>query len=344
MIRAQFKCKKCRVRRVAAALLLAAVTFGSGVAASAETVHLAKQYGVGYLPFMVIRHYHLIQKYAAEEGVHNLKTTWDTFGGGATMNAALLSGSLDFASGGVGPLLKIWDKTKGLNDVHGVSAICSMPNLLNTTNPRIRSLSDISDKDRISVPAVKVSLQAITLEMAAAKQWGMKHYDQLDHLTVSLKHPDALAQLLSGHGEIDIDFTSPPFYEKELEDKDVHTILSSYDVLGGKSTFVALWASETYHEHHPRVYKAVLKALRVADKYIHAHPHKAASIYIEEAHSKLPKSLIDSILADPKIEFTTTPKNIMKYARFMHETGTIDHLPKSWKEVFFKNVWNEHGS
>lgn len=343
MVHSAFRCKK-GLRRLGAAMLLGAVALGGSAAASAETVHFAKQYGVAYLPLLVMRHDHLMQEYAKKEGVSDLKVTWDTFGGGATMNAALLSGSLDFATGGVAPLLKIWDKTKGLNDVHGVAAICSMPNILNTTNPHIHSLADITDKDRISVPAVKVSLQAITLEMAAAKEWGAKHYNKLDHLTVSLKHPDALAQLLSGHGEIDIDFTSPPFYEEELEHKNVHTILSSYGVLGGKSTFVVLWASERYRERHPRVYKAVFEALRAADRYIDAHPHKAAAIYIEEVHSKLPQSLIYSIITDPKIEFTTTPKNIMKYARFMYKTGSIDHLPKSWKQVFFKNVWNERGS
>ena len=330
--------------RLAKPLLLGALALGTSVSASAMTVRFAQEYGVGYLPLMVMRHNGLIQKYAKQEGIDNVKVTWATFGGGAAMNAALLSGSLDFASGGVGPLLKIWDKTKGLNNVHGVGALNSMPNLLNTTNPKVHKLTDLTDKDRISVPAVKVSIQAITLEMAAAKQWGMKHYDKLDHLTVSMKHPDAMAALLSGRGEVDVDFTSPPYFEKELQDPKVHTILSSYDVLGGKSSFNMLWTSATYHKKHPKMYKAVFEALQAADKYIKAHPHKAAEIYIKEANSKLPKSLIYSIITDPKIEFTTTPKNIMKYAKFMKETGSIDHLPSSWKRVFFKNVWNENGS
>ena len=332
------------VRRLAISALIGAAAVATCASASAETVRFAQEYGVGYLPLMVMRHNHLIQKYAKKEGIDHVKVTWATFGGGAAMNAALLSGSLDFASGGVGPLLKIWDKTQGLNNVHGVAALNSMPNLLNTTNPKIKNLGDITNKDRIAVPAVKVSIQAITLEMAAAKKWGMKHYDKLDHLTVSMKHPDAMAALLSGRGEIDIDFTSPPYFERELQDSKVHTILSSYDVLGGKSTFNTLWTSKTYYTHHPKMYKAVFEALQAADRYIKANPHKAAKIYLEEANSKLPEKLIYGIVTDPKIEFTTTPKNIMKYARFMKKTGSIDHQPTSWKQVFFKNVWNEPGS
>lgn len=342
MVQRQTRQKKGLVRP--AALLLGALALGTSIAASAVTVRFAQQYGVGYLPLMVMRHNNLIQKYAKQEGIDNVKVTWATFGGGAAMNAALLSGSLDFASGGVGPLLKIWDKTQGLNNVHGVAALNSMPNLLNTTNPHVHKLADLSGKDRIAVPAVKVSIQAITLQMAAAQKWGEQHYDKLDHLTVSMKHPDAMAALLSGRGEIDVDFTSPPYFEKELQDPKVHTILSSYDVLGGKSTFNTLWTSETYHKQHPKMYKAVFEALRAADKYIAAHPHKAAKIYIKEANSKLPESLIYKIIKDPRIEFTTTPKNIMKYARFMHQTGSINHMPSTWKEVFFKNVWSENGS
>lgn len=327
-----------------AALFIGAIGLCTAAAASAETVRFAQQYGVGYLPLMVMRHDHLIQKYGKQEGIDNVKVTWATFGGGAAMNAALLSGSLDFASGGVGPLLKIWDKTKGLNNVHGVAALNSLPNLLNTSNPKVHKLTDLSDKDRIGLPAVKVSIQAVTLQMAAAKQWGEKHYAKLDHLTVSMKHPDAMAALLSGGGVIDCDFTAPPYSQEELQHSNIHTILSSYDVLGGKSTFNALWASQTYYKQHPKMYKAVYEALQEADKYIAAHPHQAAKIYIDEAHSKLPASLIYKIITDPQDEFTTTPKNIMKYARFMHQTGSINRLPKSWKDVFFPNVRNQPGS
>ncbi|OBS10844.1 ABC-type nitrate/sulfonate/bicarbonate transport system, periplasmic component [Acidihalobacter prosperus] len=333
-----------RAVRLGAAFLAGAIALGLSGASGAETVRFAQQYGVGYLPLMVMRHNHLIQKYAAQSGIHDVKITWSTFGGGAAMNAALLSGNLDFASGGVGPLLKIWDKTQGIYDVHGVAALNSLPNLLNTTNPNVHSIADFTDKDRIALPAVKVSIQAITLQMAAAKEWGDKHYDKLDHLTVSMKHPDAMAALLSGGGQIDAHFTSPPYSVEELADPKVHTVLSSYQVLGGKSTFNTLWASAKYRKEHPKMFDAVFKALQAADRFIKAHPEEAAQIYIEEAHSKLPKKLIVSIITNPENEFTTTPKNIMKYADFMYKTGSIKHLPKSWKDVFFKNVWNEPGS
>lgn len=332
--------RRCWTSAVVGGMLLA----GTAGVASAETLHFAQEYGVGYLPLMVLRHNNLVQKFAKQEGIDNIKLVWSTFGGGSAMNAALLSGSLDFASGGVGPLLKMWSATRGSTDVHGVGALNSMPNLLNTTNPKLHSIADLTNKDRIALPAVKVSIQAVTLEMAAAERWGKKSFAKLDHLTVSMKHPDAMAALIGGGGVIDCDFTAPPYSEEELENPKVHTILNSYDVLGGKSTFNALWTTKNFHDKHPKLYKAVFEALQAADSFIKAHPDQAAEIYIEEQHSKLPESLIEKIIKDPQVEFTTTPKNVMKYAKFMYETGSIKHMPKTWKSIFFPSVWPEQGS
>ncbi|MEI7571291.1 MAG: ABC transporter substrate-binding protein, partial [Alcaligenaceae bacterium] len=66
---------------------------------------------------------------------------------------------------------------------------------------------------------LKVSLQALALQMAAAKKWGMQNYDKLDSLTVSMKHPDAMATLLSPSSEVTAHFAAPPYMFQELEDK-----------------------------------------------------------------------------------------------------------------------------
>ena len=50
------------------------------------------------------------------------------------------------------------------------------------------------------------------------------------------------------------------------------------------------------------------------------------------------------MLNDPSIEFTTTPKNSMKYAEFMQRVGMVKIKPASWKELYFPNVHNLPGS
>ena len=102
-------------------------------------------------------------------------------------------------------------------EVKAASGFNFLPLQLNTRNPNIKSIRDLTDKDKIALPAVKVSMQAIILQMAAAQAFGEANYTKLDGLTVSMAHPDAMAALLSGAGEINNHFTSPPFMQKELE-------------------------------------------------------------------------------------------------------------------------------
>jgi NitT/TauT family transport system substrate-binding protein len=50
------------------------------------------------------------------------------------------------------------------------------------------------------------------------------------------------------------------------------------------------------------------------------------------------------VLEDPDIEFTTTPRNVVKYAAFMHSIGSIGTLPQSWQELFFAEIHGAPGS
>src|SRR5438045_529244 len=179
--------------------------------AEPAALSVAKEYGIGYLPYMIMEHEKLVEKHAAALGVPPLSVTWQTFGGSGLMQGAMLSGRLDFASSGVPWFLTMWDKLGG--QVKSPGALDSMPQYLNTRNPAVKSLKDFSDKDRIAVPAVKSSVQAITLQMAAAGAFGMDNAAKLDPLTVSVSHPDAMAALLSGISEIDAHFASPPFQD-----------------------------------------------------------------------------------------------------------------------------------
>ena len=97
-----------RVAHVPLFALAAAVA--RAVAEMAE-INVAQQYGIGYLPLMVMEEQKLIEKHAKAAGV-DVKVNWAKFAGGNVMNDALLSNSLQFASGGVGPLITIWAKTR----------------------------------------------------------------------------------------------------------------------------------------------------------------------------------------------------------------------------------------
>lgn len=283
--------------------------------AAQTQVSIAKQFGLAFLPLIVMQQQHLVEKAAAKNGLGDVKVRWVTLGGGANANDALLSGSLDFVSGGAAPLIKIWSATQGT--VKGVASVSAMPFTLTSIDPKVKSIQDFSAADRIALPAVKVSLQAITLQMAAARAFGKEHYDKLDRWTVSMNNPDALIAMTAGHSGVTAHFSGPPFPEQELQDPKVHEVLNSYDVLGGPGMLVGLYTTAKFHQQHPRLYKSVLDALTEADRIIDANKHAAAQTYLDATKSKLPEAMIEKIITDPRVEFSLIPRNTMKYADFM---------------------------
>jgi NitT/TauT family transport system substrate-binding protein len=318
------------------------ISISSPATAEVKEVRLAKQYGLGYLPLIIMEEQHLIEKHAKAAGLGDIKVNWATLGGGGAMNDALLSNSVDYISSGVAPLVVLWAKSNGA--VKGVSALISTPNYLNTNNPAVKTIRDFTDKDRIALPTAKVSIQAIILQMAAAKEFGQENYARLDKLTVSMKHPDAMAALLSGKSEVTGHLTSPPFMFQELDDKRVRTVLNSYDVLGGPHTFNVITTTKAFHDTNPRTYAAVFAALEEAVAFINRNKKAAAEIY--QKASKTRESLDDLVkeVSQPSLAYTTTPLKITKFTDFMYRTGTIKTKPGSWKDLFFPNVHGKQGS
>lgn len=314
-----------------------------GAHAEMSEIKVAQQYGISYLPLMIMEEQKLIEKYAKANGV-DVSVGWAKFAGGNVMNDALLSDSLQFASGGVGPLVTLWAKTRGNLDVKAVSAINSMPLYLNTRNPAVKSIKDFTDKDKIALPAVKVSIQAVTLQMAAEKAFGEGQQNKLDHLTVTMSHPDAQLALLSGQSEITAHFGSPPFQYQQLKNPAIHTVLNSYDVLGGPVTFNVVWTTSKFKSENPKLYDAFVKALDEATALINKDKHWAAEAYLRMSKDKASLQEIEDMLNDPAIVFTTTPQNVMKYVDFMAKIGSIKTRPVSWKDLFFPNVYNLPGS
>lgn len=329
---------------LAAAAALALALHAPGAMAEVGEVKVAQQYGISYLPLMYMQHMNLIEKHAKAAGLADLKVAWMQFAGGNVMNDAILSGSLHFASGGVGPLVTLWAKTKGTIDVKGVTAMNLMPLYLNTRNPNVKSIKDFTAKDKIALPAVKVSIQAVTLQMAAAKAFGEDKADALDKFTVSMKHPDGMAALLSDASEITGHFTSPPFQYQELENPKVHRLLSSYDVLGGPATFNTVWTTSKFRAENPKAYGAFVKAFGEAVDLINKDKNAAADNYIAWAKYKGKKELLLKILNDPDVTFTMTPANTTKYSDFLYKLGRIKHKPASWKDMFFPEVHGLKGS
>jgi NitT/TauT family transport system substrate-binding protein len=300
---------------------------------------------MGYLQFNMMQHHKLLEKHAKEAGIPEVKVTWATFNGPNAMNDALLSGSVDIVSGGVPGLLTLWARTKGTPlAVKGITAFSSQPILLNSREPRIKSITDFTDQDKIALPAVKVSLQAMLLQMAAAKQWGATNYAKLDPLTVSMTPPDATIALLSGSAGVGSVFSVPPFQAQQLDDKAIHTVLNSYDVFGGPHTFTVAWTSSQFRDKNPQLFKSLVKAFAEATDMLNKDLKSAAQYWADDVKSKLPVEKVAQIASGSQVKWTMTPQNSMKFADFMHSVGTIKEKPADWKELFFPEIHGLPGS
>jgi len=324
-------------RHLLSVLLLLAVL--PPAAAESPEVNVAQQYGVSFLPLMVMERDKLVEKHAKAAGLGEVKLNWVKVAGPSVMNDGVVSGALQFIAVGAPSLITLWDKTKDSVGVKGVSAMTTYPLYLNVRNPNVKSIKDFSDKDKIAVPSIKVSTQAILLQMEAAKAFGDANYARLDPLTVGLSHPDGLLAIISNTGGVDAHFTSSPFHEQEMKIPGIRLLMTSYDILGGPATAVVIAASTRYREANPKTYKAFFDALTEAIDTINKDKRAAAKVYLEQA--KDTKNSVDDIYAmisASDYAYTLTPQKVYKTAEFMSKIGTIKSKPASWKDLFFPEV------
>jgi NitT/TauT family transport system substrate-binding protein len=307
-------------------------------------VNVAQQYGVSFLPLMVMERDKLVEKHAKAAGLSDVKVNWVKVAGPSVMNDGVISGAIQFIAVGAPSLITLWDKTQSNVQVKGVSAMTTYPLYLNVRNPNIKSIRDFSDKDKIAVPSIKVSTQAIMLQMAAAKEFGDANYARLDPWTVGLSHPDGLLAITNNSGGVDAHFTSSPFHEQEMKIPGIRTLTTNYEILGGPATAVVIGASTKYRDANPKSYKAFYDALKEAIDSINKDKRAAAKVYLEQAKDS--KNTVDDIygmISAADYAYTLTPQKAGKTAEFMYKIGAIKTKPSSWKDFFFPEVQNLPG-
>ncbi|EHD21108.1 MULTISPECIES: ABC transporter substrate-binding protein [Brenneria] len=326
------------VSLLASALALPTQAYAEG------QLRIAQQFGIVYLLLNVAQDKQLIEKHAKADGLE-VKVDYLQLSGGAAVNDALLSGSVDIAGAGIGPLFTLWDRTKNRQNVRAVLATGQFPYYLISTNPNVKSIADFTDKDRIAVPAVGVSVQSRYLQQASAKLWGDKEFNRLDKLQVALPHPDATAAIISAGTEITAHFGNAPFQEQELAgNPNAHIVLNSYDVQGGPTSPVVLYTTEKFRKENPRTYRVFVNALAEAAEFADQNPEEAADAFIRITKSKIDRKLLLDILKSPESKFSITPQNTLQLGQFLHRVGAIKNKPESVKDYFFDDPHVASGS
>ena len=330
------------LRRLIVLVAFAACLASSGAArAEANVVRVAKQFGVGYMQYMVMQELKLVEKHAKAAGL-DVTSEWATFRSSDVMNDALISGSVDFVSLGVPGIITINSKTKGTaNEVKGVLGLNISPLMLVVRDPAIKSLKDFKDNHRIALPAVKVSNQAIILQMAAAKEFGEAKYAELDKLTVSMSHPDATAAMLGGaardHGELLLGAVPVP----AAEEPEQQAVAELGRPVPRRSDVVQRRGVQ--HQVPHRESEAV-RGFRRGDEGGDLHHQRRQA----QGRGDLSQGIgREDERATTSWKCWPTRRSIYNNQRrrhqafvdFMAKTGSLKNPPKDWKDMFFPEAF-----
>jgi len=215
-----------------ACAILAAAT--PAAAAESNDFHIARQPGLVYLQAIIMEEKKLVEKHAVALGMKDIKVKYSIITSGGVMTEAILSNSIDVAITGVSNLLLAWGKTNG--SIKSIAGMAGVPFKLLTRNPNVKTIKDFGPDDRIAVPTIRASMQAMMMGIALEQAYGIGQHGRLDSNQVQLGHPDAMNSILNPQHEINSHFSIPPYQDIALKSPLIHSVLTSTDALGGPAS------------------------------------------------------------------------------------------------------------
>src|SRR5581483_11792527 len=351
-MQASGECGRRARRVVSRRRTLGLLAGGAGVVAAPSllraqaplTVRFVQQRGLLYIPVDIMVSGGVLQAEATRLGLGKVDASAVALSGPGAITDALLSGAADYGTAALPTLLTLWEKTRGTaNEVKAVGTMSNGAMTLYTINPNVKTLADFTDQDRIAVPTVRISFNAMMLQMAAEQLWSDPH--RLDHLTVALGHPDAVTALSAGYGKATITahIGVQPFTDRGLKLPGAHIITDSRKVFGGPLTQITLLATRQTKERNPALFNAVAAALERSIKVANADKRAAATLWKEV--QRAPESIDDLVaqLDDPGFEFTSRPQRIAYFAAFLGRTGAMKAKLADWRDIFWETAHQQQG-
>ncbi len=327
------------LRIVAAALALCA---GSAPALAQGQLKIGVGFGLAFLPIYICEDLKLIEKHGKDAHLE-LKAEFQRFTSAADVQGAIAAGAVDIAPFGPAPLLAAWQQGKDKpRQILVVSGMTSLPLVLLSNQPGVKTIADFKPADEIAMPTLS-SPQMYLLELQSEKSFGQ--YDKLRGQVVALPHAQAISDLVERSGPVKAYFSSPPFTQIALRDPNVHAVLNSSEVMGGKSSFLILGATRAYIDAHPQLPEVIEKAIDEAARIVHDDPRRAAQIYLtHEPSSVINGAAMEAVIREIKDEFGSPVFGMQTTADFMGRHGELKTVPKSWKEVVAPALLNSPSS
>jgi len=248
-----------------------------------------------------------------------------------------------------GPIVIILSASSDATDIStaysiGANAYLVKPSSVDELYQLVKSIKDFGPDDRIAVPTIRASMQAMMMGIALEQAYGIGQHGRLDSNQVQLGHPDALQALLSPQHEVNSHFSIPPFQDIAMKSPLVHHVLTSTDVLGGPASITNAWSTQRFVEGNPIKIKAFIAALDEASDMVVNDTRAAAEIYLGVTKEKITVDELVAVIKQPGAIFSATPQRSMLWAEYMHRIGLIKQKPASWKDYSFPNIHDRNGS
>ena len=328
-----------RITIVAVALVAAALSISSPLSAQtrsksergpvrAAEIKIGVGHGIGFLPLYLAQDMKLLEKHAKAAGITS-RVSIERYSTAAPLQQAIAKGEVAAGAYGLSTFLLARDTPK---DMVAISGLTTLPLVLLTARPNIKSLSDLKSNDRIAVP-ILTAPQTAYLRMHADKS-AFGAWNRLRQQIVVMPHQDALDAMTAGKDNVAAYFSSPPFTQVALKEPKVRTLMSSDDIMGGKTSFLVIAASRETMKAQPKLSEVLSKAIDEASAMIRNDPRRAAVIWLKyEPSNTLDARAVETILRDLKDDFGSGIFGIEAMASFMNSNGRLKNAPASWKDV-----------
>lgn len=341
------------MRRLALATLLLALLVAAPCAAQTRgkpervtrpgEIAIGIGHGIGFLPLFLAQDLGLLEKHAKANGL-NGKIVVRRFPNAAPMQQALARGEIAAGAYGVSAFLLARDAVRNSpQELLAVSGLTTLPLVLVTARPEIRSLADIKPADRIAVP-VLTAPQVTYLRVQTDQWFTFGAWSRLRRQLVAMPHQDSLEALTAGK-EIAAYFSSPPFTQIALKDPKVRAVLSSADIMGGKTSFLVMASQKATLGVHPKLPETLAKAIDEASGIIRSDPRRAATVWLKwEPSHTLDARMVEAILRELKDEFGSGVFGIEAMAGYLRKDNRLKDAFWSWKDVVAPAIAAGQGS
>ncbi len=299
--------------------------------AQLQTLRIAEQHGLAYLPLGIMQTQGLLDRELAELNRENgrVDIQWIRMGNATAIREAMLANRLDIGFMGIPPFLLGVYRETGWQLFTGLS---ESPLGLVTLDESKQSLADLNPTDRIALPQPG-SIQHILLAMAAERQ--LSNPKIFDNQLVSMGHPDGLAALLTRR-EVTAHFTAPPFLFTALEQPGARQLISGEQAFGGPFSFIigALSPGWTDSPAHTEALKGFRRALdhslslaqdMILDAQRGAVEESRATLWQEvSAFYNLEPQVLLAHLSEPGFRYSSEILGLDTFIRAMDRFGYLD--------------------